>query len=60
MTKSGGYTKQCKKCGEYVWETCPGAHTETSELGEDYCDDCEKVEIRRRWKAQHTLNRRAS
>jgi hypothetical protein len=45
-----GYTKQCKACGVRVWETYPGAHTETSQLGEDYCDDCERKEIRRRWK----------
>lgn len=46
----GGYTKQCKACGTKVWETYPGAHTETSELGEDYCDDCERKEVSRRAK----------
>lgn len=48
-----GYTKTCKQCGVAVYETYPGAHTETSELGEDYCDDCESVEIHRRWQKAH-------
>jgi hypothetical protein len=51
----GGYTKQCKSCGVAVWESYPGAHTETSELGEDYCDDCEREEIHRRFREAHPL-----
>jgi hypothetical protein len=49
------FTKTCKACGVAVWETYPGAHTETSSLGEDYCDDCERAEERRRWRAAHPL-----
>lgn len=37
--------KQCKACGVNVFETERHAHTDTSELGEDYCDNCERKRL---------------
>lgn len=34
----------CERCGGQFWETYRGARAETSDHGQDPCDDCETPE----------------